>query len=112
MAKKLIVNIDELILCRDRLKTAADDLKDIQNALHTAIVAMDSLDGWKSTGSSEFLNKYNTSWVAGVNDRYDVMIRMCDHLDTAIREYEPIVEEAEKLNLESADICPNSGKRR
>lgn len=100
MAKKLIINIDEITACKDKLKTAAEDLKDVQETLQKAIETMDSLEGWKSQGSAAFLNKYNTSWVSGVTDRYDVMIRMCEHLENAIKEYGPVAEEAEKLHLE------------
>ena len=97
MAKKLVIDIEKFEDCERKLREYAEELTNTQKTLQTAMETLVNDDGWKSTGSSEFEKKYNESWVAGINDRHDVIIRLADHIQEAIKEYKPIVDEVEAL---------------
>lgn len=99
MARKLVIDIEALVACEGKLRDYADELECIQNDLQKAMDTLISESGWKSSGSEAFKSKYETSWVEGIKDRHDVMIRMADHLMNAQKEYQPIVEKIEKLRI-------------
>lgn len=100
MARKLVIDIDELTKCEKQLREYAEELTSIQETLQKAMDDLTSEKGWKSDGSNEFVNKYNTTWGEGIKDRHDVIIRMADHLKVAIDEYNPVVEKVDNLKLE------------
>lgn len=100
MAKKLKINLDEFQRAKTKLEDSLSELTSIQEELKKTIEDLVQEKGWKSDGSAEFVNQYNSSWVEGIDDRKAVMERMCEHLENAIQEYEPIVTEAEQLKLQ------------
>lgn len=99
MANKLTINLEAMEAAETKLRSAVDDLTDIQKALQSAMEEMLKETGWSGDGSSGFNRQYETSWVEGIEDRKAVMLRMCDHLSDARASYRPIVEEAERLKL-------------
>lgn len=100
MARKLVFDIDEFEKCESKLRNYAEELTTIQKNLQKAMDNLNSEKGWKSDGSDEFVNKYNTTWGEGIKDRQDVIIRMADHLKVAIEEYKTVVEKTDSLKLE------------
>lgn len=99
MAKKLKINLDEIRSAKSKLEDSLRELTSIQEDLKQTIEDLVQEKGWKSDGGNAFVDQYNSSWVEGINDRKAVMERMCDHLENAIHEYEPIITEAEQLKL-------------
>lgn len=99
--KVLKFDLEAMEKCVSDLRTAVGELENIQTNLQTAMDDMLSAGGWVSTGSKEFEEKYNTSWIEGITDRKGVMERMIEHLEEAQRQYAPIQEEAERLRLET-----------
>lgn len=100
MARKLVIDIDEFEKCENKLRDYAEELTTIQENLQKAMDDLNSEKGWKSDGSGEFVNKYNTTWGEGIRDRHDVIIRMADHIKVAVEEYKAVVEKADSLKLE------------
>ena len=99
MASKLTINLEAMEAAETKLRSAVDDLTEIQKALQQAMEEMLRESGWKGSGSESFKKQYDTTWVEGIEDRKAVMLRMCEHLSNARRIYEPIVREAENLKL-------------
>ncbi len=97
--KKLKFDLENLNNNAEKLDTIIGDLENIQKALQSAMDTLVSDSGWSSDGSSAFSERYESSWTEGINDRKAIMERMRDHLRQAIKEYEPIKEEAEKLRI-------------
>lgn len=100
MARKLTINLEAMEAAESKLRSAVEDLTDIQEALKSAMEEMlNEKTGWSGDGSKGFHTQFETSWVEGIEDRKAVMLRMCDHLSEARKAYGPIVEEAENLKL-------------
>lgn len=99
MASKLTINLEAMEAAETKLRTAVDDLTEIQKALQQAMEEMLRESGWKGSGSENFKKQYDTTWVEGIEDRKAVMLRMCEHLSSARRIYEPVIREAENLKL-------------
>ncbi len=99
MASKLTINLEAMEAAETKLRSAVDDLTEIQKALQQAMEEMLRESGWKGSGSESFKKQYDTTWVEGIEDRKAVMLRMCEHLSSARRIYEPVVREAENLKL-------------
>lgn len=98
MARKLVIDMDALDTCYEKLSTATEKMESIQKNLQTAM--NDLLEnGWISDGSKEFNKQFEGSWVDGIQDRVDVMKRMCEHLKNAKTYYEPIQDTADNLTI-------------
>ena len=99
MAKKLVIDIEAFNKCYTDLTNATNDMESIQTNLQKAMEEL--LDnGWVGAGSKAFNTKFESDWVEGIQDRIDVMKRMCEHLENAKKYYEPICEAANKITLD------------
>lgn len=83
------------------LEAAIERLTEIQDKLAKAMEALVEADAWDSKGSAAFTKKYEATWVKGIETRKNVMQRMCDHMQEAYNEYEPVKTEAENLKIET-----------
>lgn len=101
MAKELKIDLEVFSSCKTELDNAISELTLIQENVAKAMEDLLASDGWVSNGSREFKSKYTTSWEQGINDRKAVMERMSEHIQNAINLYQPVVEEAENLKLET-----------
>lgn len=99
--KCLKFDLDAMYTCETELSTAIDELQQIQTELQKAMDDMISAKGWDSDGSSALKEKYDTTWTQGINERIGVLERMKEHIATARMLYQPVMEEAEKLKLET-----------
>lgn len=99
--KKLKFDLECFLQSKAELENAIQRLTDIQNKLENAMTTLRDESGWSSKGSDAFYSMYNATWVEGVTTRRDIMQRMCDHLQTAYQEYEPVKTEADNLRLET-----------
>lgn len=100
MAKKLLIDLDEIRRCEQKLVDSRENLIEIQDNLQKAMEVLISGDGWKSGGSAAFYSKYEASWIEGIDDRTAVIQRMIEHLQTAHKNYEPVVKKAEALKID------------
>lgn len=99
MAKKLVINIEKIESCEKKLRDEAASLTKIQENLQKAIADLTNKNGWDSEGSKLFVQKYDDSWTAGINDRKAIITRMADHLSRAKTEYSAVVTYAESIKL-------------
>lgn len=99
MAKKLIFDLEKFATCKAELTAAVEELQTIQDNLQKAIDKLVEPSGWNSDGSAAFVQKYDDSWVAGINDRKAIINRMIDHLTVAETAYKDIAEDAASLKL-------------
>lgn len=98
MAKKLVIDLDALNKCYKKLTTATEKMESIQKNLHDAMNEM-LKNGWVGDGSKAFNKQFESCWVDGIQDRVDVMKRMCEHLENAKKYYEPVYEDADKITI-------------
>lgn len=98
-SKKLQVNVEDLRTCERELNDSIDKLVQIQKDLQTAIDALKTDGGWESNSSKEYMKNYDSTWIAGVTDRKDIMVRMCTNIQVAIKEYEQVEGKAKKLHM-------------
>lgn len=97
--KKLKFDLEEFQRSKVELEDAIGRLNSIQSKLETAMTNLRDVSGWDSVGSDAFYQMYQATWVEGITTRKDIMQRMCEHLQTAYNEYEPVKNEAENLTL-------------
>lgn len=98
MARKLVIDMDAFDKCYTKLTTATSEMESIQKNLQ---LSMDEMlkNGWVGAGSKAFNAQFEKSWVEGIQDRVDVMKRMCEHIQNAKKYYEPVNDAAEKITI-------------
>ena len=99
--KKLTFDLECFLQSKSDLEDAMERLTDIQDKLAKAMEALVEADAWSGKGSDAFTKKYEATWVKGVETRKNIMQRMCDHMQDAYNEYEPVKVEAENLKIET-----------
>lgn len=76
--------------CATRMRTLRDTLKQSVDEIRT---------GWNSEGGKAFFKKFDDQWYKNFNDYIDVIEHMSDNMTISKNKYQPLFDEADKLNL-------------
>ena len=85
----------------DAAKSSYDDcvekMKQLRKILKKAVEEIRS--GWDSDGGKAFFKKFDDEWYKNFNDYIAVMEHMSENIQKAKNKYQPLFEEADKLEL-------------
>ena len=98
MARKLVIDMDAFETCATKLESATKEMTSIQTNLAKAMEELLN-NGWVGAGSTAFNTQFDASWVEGIADRVAVMERMCEQVNYAKSQYQPIVDAADKITI-------------
>lgn len=93
----LKVNQDALETAKKNYIEYANRMEEQRNKLKTAVD--DIRDAWKSDGGDEFFKKFDEEWLKNFDDYIAVINHMANNIQIAKNKYQPIFDEADKLNL-------------
>ena len=97
-ASKLKFNIDDLTEQAAALREVADGIDSARTELTDKV---ETLQGeWVSGASTEFFSTYNDEWLPSLNSCCDMLESLASALETAVREYEPLEQEYNRLDLD------------
>lgn len=76
--------------CAEKMKSLRDDLKSAVDEIRS---------GWDSDGGKAFFEKFDDEWYKNFNDYIAVIEHMSDNMQKSKSKYQPLFDEADKLNL-------------
>lgn len=76
--------------CATRMRSLRDALKKSVDEIRT---------GWNSEGGKAFFEKFDDQWYKNFNDYIDVIEHMSENMTISKNKYQPLFDEADKLNL-------------
>lgn len=76
--------------CATRMKSLRDTLKNSVDDIRS---------GWDSDGGKAFFAKFDDEWYKNFNDYIAVIEHMSENMTKSKSKYQPLFDEADKLNL-------------